>query len=163
MSKRGYFFTLDAFVAMGIIVVGLFIVLGSYSYTPLGDLPEIMSGDILVSLSSTKVSEINSNYVRALIDNGTITNTENSVLQQLGEFYVNNQVSMGSRFMSNISSNIIPRQYGVSVSIDNFQVFNEGPKLLPGSRTVVSSKSLVFGIYNGSMWGPFPAEVSMWQ
>ncbi len=163
IKKRGYFFTLDAFVAMGIIVVGLFVVLASYSYSPVSEQQEALGADILLSLSATKVTELNNDYVMLLITNGTITNRDNTVLQQLGEFYVNNQSSMGSKFIANISSNILPYQFGVNISINKTQAYYSGAKLRPSSRYVISSKSIIFGIYNGTFWGPFPADVVMWQ
>ncbi len=162
MQKRGYFFTLDAFVAMGIIVVGLVIVLAAYSYRPVTVQGSVISSDLTLSLSNTKVSDVNNDYVRNLINNGTITNSDNSLLQQTGEFYVNNQMSMGSYFLQNVTSNLVPRQYGVNITINEQEMFSRG-RLLNSSRFVISSRSIVFGIYNGSMWGPLPAEVRVWQ
>ncbi len=162
-NKRGYFFTLDAFVAMGIIVVGLFVVLASYSYSPVSEQQEALGSDMLLTLSNTKVDDLNNNYVRSLIINGTITNKDNSVLQQLGEFYINNQTSMGSKFIDNISGNIIPRQFSVNISINRTQAYFSGSKMVPSSRFVISTKSILFGVYNGTMWGPIPAEVILWQ
>ena len=164
MRKRGrkaYFFTLDAFVAMGIIVVGLVFVLTAYSYRPVTVQTTTLGSDLLLSLSNTKVTEINNDYVRNLTLNGTITNTDNSLLQQAGEFYVNRQESMDSEFLKNITNSLVPQQYGFDIRINKTSIHSRG--VLKKSRLVTSSKSIVFGVYNGTMWGPYDAEVRVWQ
>ncbi|MBI3034588.1 hypothetical protein HYY72_05510 [Candidatus Woesearchaeota archaeon] len=162
MGKRGYFFTLDAFVAMGIIVIGLVMILTSNYYSPVTVQPIALSNDVILSLSSTKVTEANNNYTLNLVLNGSITNKDNSLLQQAGEFYVNNQRSMSSNFVRNVTYSLVPQQYSFNVSINRTTIYNRG-SLAKSSRLVVSTKSIVFGVYNDTMWGPYPAEVSVWQ
>ncbi len=161
-GRKGYFFTLDAFIAMGIIVAGLVFVLTAYSYRPVTSQATVLGSDLMLSLANTKVTEINNDYVRNLTLNGTITNSDNSLLQQVGEFYVNNQNSMGREFVRNVTNNLIPVQYGFELRINNTPVYNRSA-FTRTNRLVTSSKSIVFGIYNNTMWGPLNAEVRVWQ
>jgi hypothetical protein len=160
--RRGYFFTLDAFIAMGILMVGLAIVLSAHSYRPVIVQSNVIAGDILLTLSNLKVTEVNNPYVRTLLQNGTISNRDNSLLSQAGEFYVNNQQSMGFQFVNQTTLNVIPTQYNVNISINKTTVFFKGnqPK---SNKVLVSSKTLVFGVYNNTFWGPYPAEVRVWE
>ena len=162
IGSKGYFFTLDAFIAMGILMVGLAIVLSSYSYRPTIVQSNVIAGDVLLSLSNIRVTELNNDFVRTLLQNGTISNRDNSLLSQTGEFYVNNQLSMGFQFVNQTTLNLIPSQYNVNITINKTTVFNRGPPPKP-NKILVSSKSLVFGVYNNTMWGPFPVEVKVWQ
>lgn len=161
-GSKGYFFTLDAFVAMGIIVAGLVFVLTAYSYRPVTAQATVLGSDLLLSLANTKVTEINNDYARNLALNGTITNTDNSLLQQAAEFYVNNQSSMGSEFLRNLTYSLVPLQYGYELRINKTAIYSRGA-FTNTNRLVVSSKSIVFGIYNNTMWGPLDAEVRVWQ
>ncbi|MBI2574255.1 hypothetical protein HYV82_00020 [Candidatus Woesearchaeota archaeon] len=160
--SKGYFFTLDAFIAMGIIVAGLAFVLTAYSYKPVTAQATVLGTDLLLSLANTKVTEINNDYVRNLTLNGTITNSDNSLLQQVGEFYVNNQNSMGNEFVRNVTYSLVPLQYGYELRINKTQVYNRSA-FIRTNKLVTSSKSIVFGVYNNTMWGPLDAEVRVWQ
>ena len=162
MGKRGYFFTLDAFVAVGIIVIGLVLILTSNYYSPVTVQPIALSNDLMLTLSSTKITESNNDYVRNLSINGSITNRDNSLLQQAGEFYLNNQKSMSTSFVKNVTFNLVPPQYSFNVSINKTTIYNRG-SMARSSRLVVSTKSIVFGVYNNTLWGPYPAEVAIWQ
>ncbi len=159
---KGYFFTLDAFVAMGVIVVGLIMVLSSYSYRPLTVQGTVLSSDILLSLSSTKVTDVNNDYVRVLLQNNSISNRENTLLQQAGEFYINNQNGMGFQLVAATTDSLVPLQYFINVSINGSTIYNRG-SLAKSSRLVVASRSIVFGVYNDTMWGPLPVEVKVWE
>ncbi len=162
MGRRAYFFTLDAFIAMGIVVVGLFLILTSYAYRPITSQGTVSSGDIILNLAATEVTEINSDYVYLLIRNGTITNRKNSLLQQAAEFYVNRQESMGSKFLNATTYNLVPMQYGYNISINRTTMHHRG-EMLPSSTVVVATRTVVFGVFNDTMWGPIPAEVRVWR
>ncbi len=83
-NKKGYFFSLDAFIALLIILgVVIFIKPSSPQISEEMNLQE----DLLHVLSSLKVSEIDNDLVSGWISDGTINNTNQSVLQQLGEFF----------------------------------------------------------------------------
>ena len=85
-NKKAYFFSLDAFLALLIILgVILFIKPSSIQVSEEIHLQE----DLLMVLSSLKIGEIDNVYAKQLISSGNITNLNQSVLEQIGEFYAN--------------------------------------------------------------------------
>jgi len=78
MGRKSVFFTLDALVAAGILLMGI-LIMSSYHINrqPTVHL-SYLSEDIMGVLSELKVSEINDSYVQELISNGNITNLNNS-------------------------------------------------------------------------------------
>ena len=104
MNKKGYFFILDAFLALGILVIGIFILMSSYTRTPEKEQTSNLAEDVLNYFANTKLEDLNNpdfgpsgTYVQSDI----ITDTQKTLLQQLGEFYVNNEFSI---FSTNINS-----------------------------------------------------------
>ena len=83
-EKKGYFFSLDAFIALIIILV--FILFIKPQNTQTSQISEVQT-DFLNVLSKIKIGELNNTYSHSLINGGTITNLNQSVLEQIGEFY----------------------------------------------------------------------------
>lgn len=87
-NRKGYFFSLDAFIAL-IVILGVVLFIKPTS-TQITSEEEIQK-DLLVVLSSLKIGGIDNLYVHKLIANKTITNLNQSVLEQIGEFYANSR------------------------------------------------------------------------
>lgn len=82
--KRGALFSTDALIALLIIFLSITVVYPTLKYSVQRT---NIHGDLIVSLSSLKIGEVNSSYVKTLIASGEINNLNNSVLEQIGEFY----------------------------------------------------------------------------
>ncbi|MBI4438695.1 hypothetical protein HY640_02075 [Candidatus Woesearchaeota archaeon] len=188
---KGYFFTLDAFIAAGIIVVALFFVASSNTATVTVPYASFISSDTLLYLSSTKMVQVDNSMVNSLLrtslynDTGGINNEtalQSTILQGLGILIMmdgenggtgsggpNDYVQKGREMLNltlggfaNRYGEAIPVQYGLEVRVNDTVFFSRNAS--SGSRRiVVASKSIVVGTYNGSMWGPFPVEVVAWE
>jgi hypothetical protein len=86
-NKKAVFFSTDALIATILIILAIFTIypLMKYSHHE-----SRFSGDIISSLSSLKIGEMQNSYVSQLIASGKITDLNKSVLEQIGEFYVKN-------------------------------------------------------------------------
>jgi len=170
MKKRGYFFTLDAFVATGVIIVGI-VLLFSVRSTPVEETQsEYFSRDLIQLLSSTRIYEINNPLVDYLEDNGTINNSEYTILEEVGELYYLSQQDMASYVLGNITLGVVPDNYGFEVLIDDTQVYIKNVKGKDyyvdstGYKVIISSKRLISGELNKQeMWGPLKSEVRVWR
>src|SRR3989344_2230970 len=87
MKKRGIFFSTDALIALSII---LLVILISFPVIQYSKNQTKVHKDILLSFSTLKVSESDSTYLQSLINDGIITSTNKTVLEQIGELYVTN-------------------------------------------------------------------------
>lgn len=163
MQKRGYFFTIDAFVAILILVMGILLVLSIQNSRPYDTQALFISQDLMTSLSSTNVRDINQPYINALRGNGTITNFDNSVMEQAAEFYVTNQDDISREFIKSALSTIVPSQYGYRVVINNEVLYNTSTPALD-INVLTTSKTIVYGTLNRTiLWGPYTVELTTWQ
>ena len=89
-NKKAVFFSTDALIALVIVTLTILVVFPLIQYSQKENL---IQADILEALSSLKIGELaNTNsYVQELIDDGNITDLNNSVLKQIGEFYITNE------------------------------------------------------------------------
>lgn len=84
MRKKAIFFSTDALIALMIIFLSVAVVYPVIKYSVH---KQDTSSDIVKILSSLKIGEINNSYIKGLIANGEIKNLNNSILEQIGEFY----------------------------------------------------------------------------
>ena len=174
IKKRGYFFMLDAALGLFILVIGAFLITSSYINLPKPTQVELLSDDLLTFLSSTKIKDLNNPYAGLggkLWNNGSITDAENSLLQQIGEFYATNKLDIAEQFIKNVSVKVMPPQYKYEVWVDGIILYPRAPApehINSKSRTTIllTSKQITFGIINrttSSVWGPYKAEVFVWE
>ncbi len=83
--RKAVFFSLDALIALSII---LLIILIAYPIIKITRQETEVHYDVIKTLSSLKIGEIDNAYVKSLILAGEINNTNRSLLEQIGEFYV---------------------------------------------------------------------------
>lgn len=170
MGKKGYFFTLDSFLAISVIVVGLLVIFSYKTYVPSSDQTTLYAQQIGGILGSNRLYEFNNPYLDELVNNGNITRMDNSLLEQLGEFYYRNEsfacdycLQLANNTIGNLSKGLIDNKYGFRVVIENVSVF-ESNSNEKKSEMVVSNKRLVFGAYKDiDSWGPYAAEVRVWR
>ncbi len=161
--KKGYFFTLDAFLAIGILSVGLIMLYLSQSFAPSTVQAEFLAQDLLQTLGSTKLSIVNNNFIDDHRIAGNITNMDNTILEQLGEFYFTNSIGNAQNFTLNITHNIVAARYHYLISLDQTVLYNDS--ILHDNITDLSvAKNMVLGTINTSvLWGPYDVEVLVWR
>lgn len=174
LKKRGYFFVLDAVLALSILVVGIFLVTSSYIDAPQPTQVELISEDLLNFLSNTKIKDLNNPYAGIggeLWVNGSIRDADNSLLQQIGEFYATNNLNTAEKFIQNVSKDAVPYQYRFEVWVNSVILYPKNPssehiRSKNSTEILLTSKKITFGIVNkttGNLWGPYRAEVFLWE
>lgn len=162
MGKRGYFFTLDAFMATAIITAGMLLILSARSFVPYATQTVYLSEGYIDTLASVKLYEINNPYVDELRLSGEITNSEQTVLEQVGEFYVTGRNDLAANLVRNITHGLIPIQYGFELLINKTKIYNQST-VPDKTLLLVSSKRIVSGIINRSKLWTLEAEMRVWQ
>lgn len=162
MKKRGYFFTLDAFIAIAIITAGMLLILSAHSFVPYPTQTLYLSEGYIDTIASVKIYEVNNPYVDELRLNGQIKNPEQTLLEQVGEFYVTGRDDLATNLVRNITHGLIPEQYGFELLINKTRVYNQS---ILSNKTIllVSSKRIVSGIINRSELWTLEAEMRVWQ
>ena len=173
--KKGIYFTIDSIIAGGIILI--VIILASSFY--LSERPSIhlsyLSQDLIKILTTITVEEIDNEYINSLISSGEITNLDNTVLEQIGEFWAENTEDgriMANRSFSNVTTPWISNTTGFGLWIDNETIYKRD---MPVKKSLVSIKKIISGITKGqtsgaetrkdppTLWGPAIVEVRVWE
>ncbi|MBR9676291.1 hypothetical protein GOV05_04750 [Candidatus Woesearchaeota archaeon] len=143
-KKSGILFGLDAMFASILLITALILFI-QHSYVSSWGNAEISyaSYDLINSFSNIKVSEVNNTYVKQLINDGLINNTDNSIIEQIGEFFVLNLSEYAENMSREVSLDLIPTGYGFSMNVNSEEVYTNNVSL---GGDVVSSKRLISGI-----------------
>ena len=174
LKKRGYFFILDAFLGLSVLLIGVILVTSSYVNFPQPSQVGLLANDLTNFLSTKKIKDLNNPYAGIggeLWNNGTITDADNSLLQQIGEFYAANKLDVAERFIQNVSEGVTPPEFLYEVWIDGIILYPITPsaehtKLKESSELLLTSKVITFGIMNkttSNLWGPYKVEVFVWE
>lgn len=141
--KKGYFFTLDAILGMFILFAGLMLLSNMYSSSQPRAQISYYSEDIISLLAEIHVDELNNSYLEMLIANGNITDMENTILEQIGIFYVTNKTNLAKALAENITYELVPERYSISFLVGDDVIYSETRS---GSSELVTYKSMITGI-----------------
>ncbi|MBD3203092.1 hypothetical protein GF327_02260 [Candidatus Woesearchaeota archaeon] len=128
MKKKSMFFTIDGLFA-GILLASSLILIFSFFIEEQSSLQmNYYSKDIVNSLANLKINEINDSYVKSLIKNGNITNINNSVIEQISEFYVLNKTELSNNLSKILTEKIIPEKFGMQILVNDEIVISNDSK-----------------------------------
>lgn len=180
LTKKGYFFILDAFIAATIIAVSLVAIMNSDVAVEQRTKDYTQSDAIVQFLLDTKMEDLDNQYVKDLIANGNITNPRNTVMEQIDAFYYKANYTCGSsmgcaiinynlstNLIRNISEPIISQKYGYSYvimdGVRNYTVYNRslGTKNASDFRVVTKRISYV-RVNQTALFRPHIVEFSLW-
>jgi len=171
LNRRGYFFLIDSVLALIVLAMGAFLIFSLYSNVPQKEEPAILSDDLMDFFANSKIKDIDNPYAGLggeLWNLGLINNSENTLLQQLAEFYGNNNLDEAEQFILELTNESLPSQF-------KFEFWMDGQLLYPdteqtdsknAAKVLLPSKKIVYGISNkdtGDMFGPYNAEVIVWR
>ena len=174
ISRKGYFFLIDSILALGVLVIGAFLVFTTYTNVPSKEEVTILSEDVMDFFANNKIKNVNNPYTGVggeLWNLGLIYDAENTLLQQIGVFYVNNNLSIAEKFIVNLTDNTVPQQYLFEFWMNRVLVYPQNPSKAHNdsknfTAVLIPSRKIVHGILNkdtGNMFGPYEAEVIVWQ
>ena len=175
MRKRGQYFTIDAFTALLVLSIGIFLIFAVNSYDAVSRVPQTLAEDASTALATTYVKEVNYPFVRDQILAGNITNTDNTLMQQAFEFkryfdsdpsgiYQPSKSNLSARFLEAITDQLVPTQFSFEILIDGTRIYGNGTNSST-SDVLISKKQILFGIVNksGEFWGPVTGEIRIWS
>jgi len=145
MNKRGYFFSMDAFIALLIILGVVLFVKPPLTQTSY----EInIQEDLLDVLSNLNVGEINNTYTKQLINSGDITNLNQSVLEQIGEFYANSDPE--AQAITSSILNELNLDQNLGIYFNDAEIASIGTLGAEDADTIDTSRQIISGIINGT-------------
>jgi len=155
-KKKGVFFTIDALLASGILVLAVILVANFYFVEQRTINVQYASQDLVRVFSAMTVGQVDNDYVKALISNGDIKNLNNTIFEQIGDFWAEDKIQLAKNFTKNLTEGIIPSRYGFSVLVNGESVHSRN---LPVKKSLVSSRKIISGIAKAKPTQGFTARV----
>jgi hypothetical protein len=178
MNKRGaYFFVIDALIAGSIIFISLLVIFTTHNMRPEPAPTLRMIQDYTNFLTKNKIREFSGPYVQSLVNDSNITNLDNTMLEQLVQFYYENQTNEKDttaimyNYVKEISAGIIPAQRSFALYIylvnesglDHTLIYSSEQKPMKDSSLVMSTQKITFKRINETyVYGPLVAEAVIW-
>lgn len=141
--KKGIFFTIDAILGTSILILTIVLASSYYISETKTGASDYLSSDLVRTFSSLKVGEIDNEYVQTLIGNNNITKLNNTLLEQIGEFWSEDDLITAQDFAANITKDLLPDKFGIGIWIDDELIYSNEK---PISKNLVSSRKLISGI-----------------
>lgn len=153
VKKRAYFYTVDALIAATLIFVAVLVIPKFYLKEPQSQNLNFVSQDIITTLSTIKVKDSPNSYVQQLITNNNITNTENTLIEQIAQFWALGQSGLAQDLTKNVTDSIIPdnTNFGIWISSGSnawFTSQNNTP--IENSSFVSVSTAIISGVEEGN-------------
>jgi hypothetical protein len=125
MDLKAYFFSLDAMLALTLVVTTIVLLSSIDIREPSMTQTNFLSEDLMSVFSELRIGEINNSYVKELIQNGTITQLNNTILEQLGEFYADSNDATAASMFYNITYDILDGE-NIGLYIEDDQIYSYG-------------------------------------
>ena len=169
--KKGIFFTIDSIIAAGIILTAVLLASSIYAQEQKTFHLNYLSQDMASSLSTLEVKDSDNGYIKSLISDGTIKNKDNTILEQMADFWTNNQLSFANKTASNVTEPLVAANIGFGIWVNSEAIYTRD---IPLKKSLVSSKILVSGFKKGQsnvynrqnppkLSEPVIMEVRVWQ
>ncbi len=162
-SRHGFIFTVDVMLCMIVLVIGFVLVWSSLTEEPPKEQPYFLADDVATIMATTINADI-LDKIDSFVERGAITNLEYTIFEQIGEFYVKNEMDDAFRYTKLFAQNILPPQYSIAILFENEAVYNKTKALPPEKAAfLISAKRMVVMVANESqLLGPYTAEVRVW-
>lgn len=142
-KKRGIFFTIDAILAAGILFLVILLVSNSYVFELDKAQVSSMSQDSIRVFTNLNVNEIENDYVKTLISTQVITRENNTFLEQIGEFWAEDNIELAKNFTKNVIDSLVPARFGLGVYVDGEEIYSRNKSI---TRNLISSRKIISGI-----------------
>ena len=154
--KKAVFFTIDGLLASGIIITAIILVSNFYVSEHNDANVNYASQDLVRVFSFLTVGDVNNGYVKSLIASGDITNLNNTIIEQIGQFWSEDKIDLAKHFTKNLTEDIFPSGYGFSILVDNDIIYSTN---FPIARSLVSSRRITSGITKAKPTEGYSARV----
>jgi hypothetical protein len=146
-SKKGIYYSTDALLA-GLLLVGVAMTLLSLSYyEPAVEQKTFLSEDLLNVLSAIPVMQVTHPFVVDEIANGNITNLDNTVLEQMGEYWALNQTDKATYLFTIVTNNSLSSSMNIAFFIEDDELFLQNDTAI---TNLVTTRRMISGIAKGA-------------
>jgi len=168
LKKKGYFFMMDALLALGVLIIGVTTLLNSFTLAPEKKQTINLAEDAIDFFANTKIEDFNNPIFGpsgTLVKNGVIKDTQKTLLQQIGEFYYNGDLGNAGLLTEEVMERLIPYQYSYEFLIDETTIYSKDLSSKGNSELLFPARELSFGAIGNTLelFGPYKVGVLVWK
>ncbi|MBR9692586.1 VWA domain-containing protein [Candidatus Woesearchaeota archaeon] len=145
--RRGILFTFDALLGSLLILAGVLVILHYHGGSVEVTQTTHYSQDTLRALNTIRVGEINNTWVKDLIADGTIEDSDLSVLEQIGMFWATGETALATNLTKIIFNQVLPTNIGYSFVMGDDELIRQNGTDDPRQR--VQGRRMITGIKEG--------------
>lgn len=145
INKKGYYFSVDAFIAL-LIILGVVLFIKPHSVEIVQEVH--IQQDFLNVLSNLKIGDLDNAYVDTLKANGNISNYNLSVLEQIGEFYATS--SPAAKLLTESILTDLALNENIGLYFNGQSIATDNTTSLEDSKNAWASRQIIGGIKNGT-------------
>lgn len=166
MKRKSQIFLFDLILSITILIVSIGLVSIYYSNTL--DNQDIYSANLnfIQSFTKTNINSLNNEDIRIFFTSNKIKNIENTLAQQVSEFYFNGNNIDAQNLTQIIARDYFSRQMNVKITLidglDNLIIFEQYSKNKKEASLVSEFQREVFGFYENKPFGPYLIISEVW-
>jgi len=168
---KSQIFMFDMILSIVIIILSLGIVLSYFVFTNENIDIYDYNYQILKGFTETKLNSLNDLGVRDMFITNQIKNIDNTVAQQVGEFYYTNNTGMAKNLTQIFVSNYVSNQMNFRISIYNStnnytlyeEIKNSNYNLEDASISSVTERTIFGYINKTNFYGPDRIRIEIWM
>ncbi|MFH1134366.1 MAG: vWA domain-containing protein [Nanoarchaeota archaeon] len=141
--RKGVFFLIDAMLGILLMVIAVIAISTFFIQTEETSQSEMLTRDSVDFLANIKMRDLDSSLLADMANISNSTRANNSVLEQIGFFWVKNETEAARRLAEQMFGSHIPERYGYSVLVGGKLVYARNTTSQTSLR---SSAKMVSGI-----------------
>jgi hypothetical protein len=153
MKKRGIFFSMDALIAVSIIFITILI---AYPLITNVEPTTELQHDIIKTLSSIRIGDLNNSYAQSLVSSGAITDLNKSVLEQIGEFQITDREK--AKLLAESTLSDIEPGKNIGIWFGSSLITSRNNTSFETARHIETARQVISGIKEGTNVTGFSAR-----
>lgn len=163
--KLGLFFSIDAFIGGALLIVGMLLATSAYTFETSSMQLTYEASDVATMMTLIQNRELRDQHSISLMQNGSISKLDNTIIEQIAEFYALNKTSLMQNYTREALGGYFPTGSSYGIYIDNMTVYEfnvSDAKFRSSSRRAVQ---VITGsiIDNPVLHGPYIVRVKAWK
>jgi len=152
-QKKAVFFSIDALIALIIILMILIIAIPTLKQS---QTQMKIHSDTMQVLSTLKTGEIDNAQIQAMITSGAIKNTNKSILEQIGEFYITNK-TLAKEIADEILSYVETKE-NIGIWYANELISSKNSTPIETAKNIEVERQIISGLQSGNDTTGFAAR-----
>lgn len=171
-NKGGQIFIFDLILSFIVLVLSVSLIYNYYLNVDIGDDVYELNKNILDGFTNTKINSLNNKEIRDMFIAGEIKNIENTVAQQVAEFYYIGNSILAENLTQVFVEDYLDKQMNFNLTIEEegsgivdvlFLNLNRPEIGFDDSSIVSARQRIIFGFNSSQVYGPYIFRTTIWK